>query len=625
MSPPSDQHPSGEPEPTLDEPLFVLDEPAPGWVSVSELQCALRELFVGAPKHRAAARALKQIAEVLEADYAVIHARFGVHPLSEEWVREGFQLREDLREQVNVAMLSTLEADEPRCLRLGLGDQEVSVTAAVLHDEGRELAGSIGLVFRDRGRGHAYEVLAQLEAVAGFLALLLSSAQQAPERRHALGSMDSDEVGNPARILLELVSELASRHSLDQIAVGIVDGARVRVSLLNSEMNLRGSNPGVRVVQAAMSECLDVGSVVRVSGADGEANFRLHREWLRERGLGVVASVPMLVEDEIVAVLSVGAASADDVTDDAVREIEARFSEYAVLLPTAQLASRSWRQHTVDVIRGTASRIAARRRVQIGVGLAMAAIAWLFFGSLDYRVTVPCTVTAAEPRIVSCPRDGVLSELYARPGDLVSQGQLLAELDSHEDQLALAELEAEILTIEAQIDVALGEHDSGRLRVLEAQRQGINARIDVVERRIDHARIRAPMDGVVLAAEQRQRLGARLAMGEGLFQVARYDSTRVEARVPEQHVLAARDSRTQRFVAASIPDQFHELEGFVIAPASEQRDGKNVFIGEAELTSTLDGLPPGVEGFVILDVGPRQASWVLGHRIVDWLKLNFWL
>lgn len=609
-----------------DDLVFALDEPAPGWVSVSGLQCRLRELFANKAPHRAAAAALEQIGVLLEADYAVMHARFGVQLLSEEWSRADFALSEHLREQVNAAMIAASEADEPRCIRLGGPTGEVAVTAANLYGDGAEQTGSVGLVFRDCGRAHAYEILVQLESLAGFLALLLSEGPAPRSAGDRLDLAGLDDSGKPLRLLLQLVTDLSRRYELDQIAVGIVDGHRVRVALINNELDLRPSNPGVRVIQEAMAECRDTGKPIRLDGAGREPEFRLHGVWRDERGSGVVASVPLTVDGEVIAIVSMAAASDAALPDEAMRSIQAEFAGYAALLPMARMATRSLPQHARDAARGLWRRLGnRRRRMAIVAALVAGLFGWLAFGTLQYRLTVPCVVAALDRRIVSCPRDGVLSELYARPGDQVRRGQLLAELDSHDDQLTKAELEAELTSISARIDVALGEYDSGKLRVLEAQREGIQAKVAVVARRIELAHVRAPRDGVILAGELREKLGARLAMGEDMFELARYDGARVEMRIPENQILAARDAKSQTFIAAAAPDTEHPLEGFRLSPASSVQDGRNVFVAEAELAGTIEGLPPGIEGFVVLEVGPRRACWVLSHRVLDWLRLNFWL
>lgn len=419
---------------------------------------------------------------------------------------------------------------------------------------------------------------------------------------------------------------MRARHQLDQVGIGVVAGQHVRVALVNDVVDLRPSNPGVRAIRDAMVECLDCGEPIRVAGDGSGTEFRLHAVWRHQRGGGVVGSVPLLVDDRIVAIVTVAAASDAALSEKTLQALRDELVKYAPLLPIARLAVRSWRQHTLDLVAGWWQR--QRRRGRSGLligGVVAAAFGWLSFGTIPYRLTVPCVVKAVDRRVVSSPRGGVLSELYVRPGDQVTHGQLLAELDSHDDALTKAELEAEVMSLDAQIDLALGEGDSGKLRVLEAQRDSVLAKISVVAQRIEHAQVRAPIDGVVLSGELREKLGARLAMGESMFELARYDGATVEMRVPETQVLLAGEARSATFVAAATPDIEHELRGFRLSPASSVVDGHNVFLAEAGVAETIGSLPPGMEGFALLDVGPRRAIWVLTHRAVDWLRLNFWL
>ena len=47
--------------------------------------------------------------------------------------------------------------------------------------------------------------------------------------------------------------------------------------------------------------------------------------------------------------------------------------------------------------------------------------------------------------------------------------------------------------------------------------------------------------------------------------------------------------------------------------------------GDTELSVGDGSLLPGMEGVVYMDLGERNAWWVLTHRITDWLRLRFWI
>lgn len=613
-------------EPESEDTVFVIDEPANEWVSVAALQCRLRELFATKPLNRALAIGLQNMAELMQADYAVVHARYGNTPLSEEWSREEYELGDALREAVNTVMVEASDADQARCVRLSADQRAGAVVAAVLYDDGHQQAGSVGFVFRDCGRAKAYEILVQIESLVGFLALLLSARGRPAGGKPNGSAASSAPLTEPARLLLQVASEVGNRHGLDQVAIGIVRGKRVRVALMNGETEPRAANPGVRLLRAAMEECLDHGDRVTASGDPAVAEHRLHAAWLAERGGGAVASLPLVFDDRPVAIVSVASGDPHALDGDKLEMLGRDVAAYPPLVHVSRLATRSLGEHCRDAARAAWQHWGGERRRRLFlIPLLAAVLAWLAIGELPYSLTVPCTVAAADRRTISSPRDGILADYFVRPGDQVRTGQLLAELDHHEDRLAKVELDFELQALDAQLDRALAEHDAGMLRVLEAQRAGMTARLAIVERRIEQARIRAPQDGIVLQGDLRQRLGSRLALGDALFELARTDAVVVQLRIPEQAVLDARQTVKASVVVAADPGTPHPLRDLRIAPASTVTDGQNNFVGEAEADASVWRVAPGSEGFAMLDVGRRRVWWVLGHRVMDWLRLNFWI
>ena len=95
--------------------------------------------------------------------------------------------------------------------------------------------------------------------------------------------------------------------------------------------------------------------------------------------------------------------------------------------------------------------------------------------------------------------------------------------------------------------------------------------------------------------------------------------------MPEHQVLDAQQIVGIVFRAAAAPDVEHTLTNHRLAPASTVVDGKNVFLCDADAGDTMAAMPPGMEGFAVLDVGSRPAWWLLSHRFLGWLRLNFWV
>jgi hypothetical protein len=597
--------------------------------SLTALQCELRGLFASRPTNRALAEVLQRIAMRLDASYAVVHARIGVHLLSEEWCRPQADIGGATREFVNATLWEAISTEEALCTRVPDAGEQAVVVTAVMYDQDVEPSGGAALVIHSTSKARVLQAVAQLEGILGFLALLVGGTG-APQRRVAerRAIEPHTAASHPTRLAFAIVSDLEARYGFDVTAIGFVDRARVAVTAITGVEDLRPANPGVAVIRAAMEECLDRGAaIVHDGGAQREHDCRLHAQWSATAQGTAVATVPLSCMGQIVAIVAVAQGAGTPITIDQMQLIAEELTGFAALVPLSRAAARSLPRHAADAACDGARRLFDGRHRRGLAALLLSALGalWLAFGSLDYSFTVPCSVKAADRRTISCPRAGVLAELFVRPGDRVREGQLLAALDAKDDYLRHAELTAEIASLDALIDHAIANRDSGERRVHEARRESALAQLAIVDASIGQAQIRAPQDGLVLEGDLREQLGARLEMGERLFELARYDAAAVVLRIPERLVLAAHDYESATFAPTARPSEVHALAELRIAPAGNVVDGANVFLAEGRVALDLESLPPGMEGTARVATGTRSAFWVLTHRITDWLRLNFWL
>lgn len=599
--------------------------------SLTALQCELRALFASKPTNRALVEVLQRIASRLGASYAVVHTRIGMHLLSEEWQRAGAAVDSETRESVNSALWEAISAEEALCTRLPGGDGRSVLVTAVMYDQDAEPSGGAALVIHGTSKARVLQVIAQLEGILGFLSLLIGGTGPAnksvAERREI---EPHTAAAHPTRLAYAILGEIEARYGFDLTAIAFVTRNRLEIAAVSGVDDLRPANPGIAVMRAAMEECLDRREPIVHVGANATTpanDYRLHAQWSAEANGNPVASLPLLCMGEVVAILSMSEGAGTKLSYEQVQLIAEELSGYAALIPLSQGASRSLAAHCRDSVRETARGILNKRHRKgvLAIVLLFVAGLWLGFGKLNHTFTVPCAVKAADRRTISCPRAGVLAELFAQPGDRVFEGQLLAALDAKDEFLKHAELTAEIESLDALIDHAIATRDSGQLRVHEARKHSVLAQLAIVDASIGQAQIRAPQDGLILEGDLREMLGGRLKMGDRLFELARYDEASIELQVPERLVLSAYRCETAAFAPTADPGTVYMLDGLRIAPASTVIDGNNVFLGEGTLQVNLEEMPPGMEGTAHLDAGPQSAWWVLTHRVTDWLRLNFWL
>ncbi|MFQ5503952.1 MAG: efflux RND transporter periplasmic adaptor subunit [Planctomycetota bacterium] len=599
-------------------------------------------MFENQSPREATRTCLEVIAKFYDAVYIALHARIGVNLLSEEWTNDEFDPPDALREIINNTLIEAMTDGKAKCVRLGRdGEAAHGVLASVIYDEDLEGSGGACLVLGQTSREEAMEALSIFEGVTGFIGLLI--ANKSDIVRRDAGEMKGAAVqattlayesnDDPVRIAFGMVTQMRNRYGYDQAAIGYVRENRVSVVAISGFDDVRAANPGVKLIRQAMEECLDREELVLHHGhlvpedTEPEDDCRLHAQWSRSVGGDSVASFPIIFNEEIVAVASLRRSVTEGLEPEKLEELMAAMAGYGPLIALSRRASRTFLRHMADNCRATVKQLIGERRrksLTWGIGLLLLLL-WFFFGTVSYSLTFPCRVTAADLKMISSPREGVLKEVRVLQGDRVAQGDVLAVLDFEEYVLQESELSAQVASLEGMGDEALAEGKATERRVLESRLRSAKARLELVQLRIAQSKIRASVAGLVLEGDLRQRVGAWIAMGEPLFEIAADDRVRVEIEIPESSVLEARDSQRVVFVPAALPGLQIALSDIVIPPASTIVDHKHVFKSRTTAFDKPGRLSPGMAGFASLEIGERSVWWVATHHILDWMRMRFWL
>src|SRR5690606_10445894 len=123
-----------------------------------------------------------------------------------------------------------------------------------------------------------------------------------------------------------------------------------------------------------------------------------------------------------------------------------------------------------------------------------------------------------------------------RPGAVVKQGDLLLRLNT-------SELELQALDLEEQYNQAVAERDAAHQarKIAEAEgaharAQAMLARIGLLRQQITDSEVRAPIDGVIVGGDLRDRIGARTEMGEALYEIAQLDDLLLLMQIPDRDI-----------------------------------------------------------------------------------------
>lgn len=242
----------------------------------------------------------------------------------------------------------------------------------------------------------------------------------------------------------------------------------------------------------------------------------------------------------------------------------------------------------------------------------------------DYRVTADAMLEGTVQRMIVAPIDGYIKEAPVRAGDIVKEGQILAQLDDKDLELQLRERTSEQAQLQREYRQAMSELDSTRVSILKARLNQAAARLALTAANLERTRALAPMDGVIISGDLSQSLGTPVARGDMLFEIAPLDSYRVMLAVDERDVRRLSPGQTGQLALVGFPDEYLPFAIERITPIATATEGRNFFAVEAQLEHHPQRLRPGMQGIGKIDIGRRRLVWIWSHKLIDWLRLQAW-
>lgn len=243
---------------------------------------------------------------------------------------------------------------------------------------------------------------------------------------------------------------------------------------------------------------------------------------------------------------------------------------------------------------------------------------------VPFKVSARAVVEARNLQVLSAPQVGLVASARVRAGDAVRQGDVLATLDTQDLVLAANKWEAERQKNSQAMDHALASRDRVALGHLRADATRIKAELELVERQVKRAELRAPFDGVVLTGDLSQRLGASVVRGEALFTVAANNEFNLVLNIQEQDIGLIAAGQATRVRMAALPGKAWQAYVESVVPVAVPEEQNNIFRVSAQMTQQTDLLRPGMEGVAKVQIDRRAALWVYTRSLREKLRMLLW-
>ncbi|MDD4889715.1 MAG: HlyD family efflux transporter periplasmic adaptor subunit [Phycisphaerae bacterium] len=482
----------------------------------------------------------------------------------------------------------------------------------------------------------------RLELTSSWLSLYemrLTLARRQADLRRLRVTMETlvavNEQERFAATAMTLCNEVASRWQADRVGLGLLKGRYVKLKALSHTEKFSRKQKLVQNIEGAMEECVDQNVEIIHPAPEGATYVsRAHDELCKQFGPAALVSMPMRRAGQPMAVLILQRPVDRPFS---LEELEALRLACDLCTPRVAVLHEHDRWVGAKMVSGTkklagfavGSKHTWAKLVAIGV-IAVGLFVTLAKGT--HRAEAPFALEAVERQRVSAPYDAFLSELSSNakgdvigPGDFVSKGTVLARLKTNELQAKLIRAKAEQQGYLTEAEQAKDKGETSKQQIAEAQARRVGAEIELLNQQIADAEIVAPISGLVLSGDWKNAKGARLKLGDLMFEVAPVDSLYADLSLPEDQVADVREGQEGELATQADPGDRIKFVVERVNPVAEVVEQKNVFKVRVRLLDHRPWMKVGMEGVAKVSLGKDRYINLWTRRLVNWLRMQLWL
>ncbi len=440
-----------------------------------------------------------------------------------------------------------------------------------------------------------------------------------------VGVLVNDETRFLAAAMV-VCNELASRYGADRVSLGWLSGNYIKLKATNHTGKINRKMELSRLLEAAMEECIEQDDEIVWPGtATGAAIERDHERYARKAGVAHVASVPLRLNAEPVAAITVERVEPFDQSDLETMRLT---SDLCVRrLVDLHDRDRWFGARWTSALKKGLGKIFGFEHtwVKVGALAAAAVLAFLIFYPWQYKVKASFILQPDQVFHLPAPFDGYIESVTVRAGDTVKKDEVLVTMDTAELGLNRAELSATIQRFVSEAQLARAEATPAEMHIAIAQAEETKSALQKVQHNLERASVKAPEDGVVLEGEMEDRIGSPVTRGEALLKLSQLKGMFAELRIPEADATRVAIGSKGEVAFESRPEEHFSIEVTEVEPLAVPEEKGTLLIAR---TSFIEEAPdwwrPGMTGTARIDCGTRSPLWIITHRAIDYLRMRFW-
>lgn len=424
-----------------------------------------------------------------------------------------------------------------------------------------------------------------------------------------------------------LANELASRLGAQCASVGLLEADTVTVVAMSATPDFHKKSQVCVGVAAAMEEAIEQGaSLTYPQAPTARPRVTLAHAHLARQHQVAVLTVPLFVSQVAVGAVCLQFPADTQRDVGCVASLEHAAALIAPLLALKREVNRPWYQAIYAACVDPIKQLRGPGHIGLKAAVSLGVLGLLVVGGLPvtYRVSATSHLEGSVQRVLVAPADGFLREARVKPGDTVTSGQTLVVLADQDLELERRKWTSDVAQYENSYRTALAKGERMLFAVNSAKADAARAQLALVERLIERTQVKAPFDGLVIEGDLSQRLGAPVQRGDALLTLSPLDSYRLIVDVDERDIDAIQVGQSGALALAASPTSLVQFQVTRITPVAVVKGVQNVFEVEGKLAPSPLALRPGLQGVAKIEVGQRSLFWQWTHRLLDWVRLQWW-
>ena len=202
----------------------------------------------------------------------------------------------------------------------------------------------------------------------------------------------------------------------------------------------------------------------------------------------------------------------------------------------------------------------------------------------------------------------------------------LLALNRSELVLEQSAAQADLTRYQRESEKARAAKNLAEMRIADALALQAQARLDLVQYRLENATVKSAFDGIVVEGDLRERIAAPVKQGDALFKVARLDTLYAEAEIPERDVKEIlRKCQGRNRVCHATQAEISRVDPDDRAGGSDEK-GRKCFSRPPEIGPRRGIMVASGHDRLVQIVRREDEAlfWILTHRTVDFLRMKLW-